>query len=635
MAVLPRIAAFWLLAVFQSSAVVFVATVAYAPDGIAAILLATATVAQLGLTAIAGTLRPGDESARALTLTCVLTTGTWILYPYPPLDAGTLAQIAYSAFHNLVFFLTSAALFHMCTRLPVESPVARRHPALARVGYAVALAFAIFATLLQLNAHERIWDGLPADAAEAHGIVRLLVVAMYAAAALGGSALVAAAGLAAPSLLARRQAILLCAALVPYGAFRAASAAFPALSGSPLFATLDWTAPFLIGLGLFLTVHGYHLFATRPVLGRGAVLTLTLALLLTGTYTLALTANLVLQHEASAGTTFALACAGSALLLRPALRHVSSVVDTIFFPERVAVRHLGREVLERVAQHTDLRLLSMALASSVREALALPAAAVYVDDERGAFELYGFSGSAPPPRSLDPAAALAAAPTPFARVLPIQYRVRTVALLAVAADGEGAPLDTETVDGLALAAAHVGAAVENARLFALAMRDSLTGLYRRAVFEERLASAAALFERHGTPVALVLVDVDDFKQVNDGHGHLAGDRVLREVAATVLGACRETDTAARWGGEELALLLPGADGAAAQAVAEKIRVAIAAIAIDVDGRAIRVTASFGAAAMQPGLSAVELIARADAALYRAKRTGKNRVECDEREVGEP
>jgi diguanylate cyclase (GGDEF)-like protein len=149
-----------------------------------------------------------------------------------------------------------------------------------------------------------------------------------------------------------------------------------------------------------------------------------------------------------------------------------------------------------------------------------------------------------------------------------------------------------------------------------------------------LASAAALFERHGTPVALVLVDVDDFKKVNDIHGHLAGDRVLRDVAATVLASCRETDTAARWGGEELALLLPAANGAAAQVVGEKIRAAIAALAVEVDGRTIGATASFGVAEMRPGLSAVELIARADAALYRAKRAGKNRVELAAGDAGE-
>ena len=126
-----------------------------------------------------------------------------------------------------------------------------------------------------------------------------------------------------------------------------------------------------------------------------------------------------------------------------------------------------------------------------------------------------------------------------------------------------------------------------------------------------------------------MIDIDNFKQVNDRHGHVAGDAVLREVAAVLRETAREIDLASRYGGEELALILPGASLDGAGQVAERVRAAIEAREIYVEGqrRPLRVTVSVGAAALGHGPEeARALVAAADEALYRAKRLGKNRTE---------
>ena len=173
-------------------------------------------------------------------------------------------------------------------------------------------------------------------------------------------------------------------------------------------------------------------------------------------------------------------------------------------------------------------------------------------------------------------------------------------------------------------------ALENARLHGIVERqalvDGLTGLANRRQADETLAIELARVERIGGPVGLILADVDDFKAVNDRHGHPTGDMVLRDLAATLRETVREIDTAARWGGEEFAVILPGTDLEGAAQVAERLRVALAEREIlSVVGEPLHVTASFGAAASSSPTTVAQLVGAADEALYRAKRAGKDRV----------
>ena len=180
-------------------------------------------------------------------------------------------------------------------------------------------------------------------------------------------------------------------------------------------------------------------------------------------------------------------------------------------------------------------------------------------------------------------------------------------------------------------AAQAVVALDNARLHRIverqALLDGLTGLANRRQSEDALTVELARAERLGGPVSVVLADLDDFKDVNDRYGHLAGDAALREFAAVLRENVREIDTAGRWGGEEFLVLLPGTDGAGATRLAARLRIVLEGRTIlGADGTPLRVTASFGVASAPSATTWEELVADADAALYEAKRAGKNRVE---------
>jgi diguanylate cyclase (GGDEF)-like protein len=159
------------------------------------------------------------------------------------------------------------------------------------------------------------------------------------------------------------------------------------------------------------------------------------------------------------------------------------------------------------------------------------------------------------------------------------------------------------------------------------LTDELTGLSNRRALDDALASEVERAKRFGGTLGLVLIDLDDFKTVNDTHGHPQGDVVLREVARVLRESSREIDHPARYGGEELALVLPGTDLEGAFNLAERVRERIETLHIPrIDGAGrLRVTASCGVAAV-PQTPADEdaLVAAADQALYAAKRGGKNK-----------
>jgi diguanylate cyclase (GGDEF)-like protein len=166
----------------------------------------------------------------------------------------------------------------------------------------------------------------------------------------------------------------------------------------------------------------------------------------------------------------------------------------------------------------------------------------------------------------------------------------------------------------------------NRALDEAAVTDPLTGLRNVRYFVARLGEARAAASREGV-LAVVVLDLDGFKGVNDAHGHPAGDRLLQAVAHAIASAVRQGETAARVGGEEFALLLPGTGTPGALAAGVRVRRAIASAGIEVAGRRVAVTASIGVAATDqlPGLDGAGLYAAADAALYDAKRQGGNRV----------
>jgi diguanylate cyclase (GGDEF)-like protein len=164
------------------------------------------------------------------------------------------------------------------------------------------------------------------------------------------------------------------------------------------------------------------------------------------------------------------------------------------------------------------------------------------------------------------------------------------------------------------------------RLQALSATDPLTGVPNRRSLDERLAIEIARMTRYGSPLSLVMVDLDHFKALNDHHGHAAGDAVLRGVAEILDSEKRLGDMVARYGGEEFVAVLPHSDAAAALAWAERVRARLASTSFDLSGQHLAITASFGVASGRNDEDSSETLLRAaDEALYEAKAAGRNQV----------
>jgi diguanylate cyclase (GGDEF)-like protein len=205
-----------------------------------------------------------------------------------------------------------------------------------------------------------------------------------------------------------------------------------------------------------------------------------------------------------------------------------------------------------------------------------------------------------------------------------------VGVMTVAREGE--PFSQPERDVFLYLVGQVSASIENIALHELvteqAVTDELTGLSNNRRFRELISKEAARAKRFGHELSLIMLDIDDFKRVNDTHGHLQGDEVLRAIGGVLDSESRGVDEPARYGGEEFAVALPETGLVGAVGLAERIRVRIEALAVPlIDGPGtVRVTASLGAASV-PGSAddARGLVAAADSALYEAKRAGKNRV----------
>ncbi|NJD88115.1 MAG: diguanylate cyclase [Betaproteobacteria bacterium] len=210
-------------------------------------------------------------------------------------------------------------------------------------------------------------------------------------------------------------------------------------------------------------------------------------------------------------------------------------------------------------------------------------------------------------------------------VVPLEH-LGQLAGIVVASHGSPARPPDETL--LRNLAVHLGLALGNALNFTQSITDGLTGLANKRHGLVRLEESLYAARRHGMPVSVMMIDIDHFKRVNDTRGHLAGDAVLRAVAARLRAVLRTGDTLSRYGGEEFMAVLPHTPAPALAELGERLRGAISGAAVDLPGGAdaLAVTVSLGAAQYEPDTdTATTLIARADEALYAAKRGGRDRV----------
>jgi diguanylate cyclase (GGDEF)-like protein len=303
------------------------------------------------------------------------------------------------------------------------------------------------------------------------------------------------------------------------------------------------------------------------------------------------------------------------------LHRVSTMIGSVLEPGEVLARTLegvGRLVGNQAACIYLIEETTATRVAALGDEGLLPPDRLSTDEAPLA-QMFDGSESAP---IAEDARSLAVAMRASGVVVGVLYIVREY----------GAPLVDDDRKLAELVAAEAAAAIHNARLYEqtqrLAVTDPLTNLSNHRSFRDSLALEIARASRLGYALGLLMIDVDNFKRVNDTFGHPVGDDVLRSIADVLRRNLRQTDVAARYGGEEFAIVLPGLGPRGVQAVGEKLRRAVKALApLVAEGSApFQISISLGGvSASHPDLNAVDLIRVADSALYAAKRRGRDSV----------
>ena len=216
---------------------------------------------------------------------------------------------------------------------------------------------------------------------------------------------------------------------------------------------------------------------------------------------------------------------------------------------------------------------------------------------------------------------------PITSISPYMYQNMTISPLAEP-DGSVKRVCLMLYDVTDVACSRLALEQANAQLAQLSQTDNLTGLLNRGAWESLLNSEFERFRRYGNKSGLIMLDIDNFKAVNDQYGHLVGDDVIRHLASTIRASLRHTDYPGRYGGEEFAIILPETDADGAQIIAERLRANIARAVVHSHKVTLSYTVSLGVAILAqetPDVSA--WLRSADGALYAAKHAGKNQVVC--------
>jgi two-component system cell cycle response regulator len=320
------------------------------------------------------------------------------------------------------------------------------------------------------------------------------------------------------------------------------------------------------------------------------------------------------------------------------LERLGEVLETVLFRaqlgaevrslvEHVGDRQLfGRAVLDLVSQVARYDYSSLRLDGPVATTWVVDARAPWTLT-REALATLGLTGADPSDVTLRSSVTEGPVRQTDVARFPVQAAGETLGELAI--HSASASLGTTERDTVAAVAEELGVVVKSLFLLEethrLSRTDGLTGLPNRRAAAERLEHELERSGRDGTSLSIALCDIDQFKAVNDTHGHNAGDAVLAAVAASFYRGIRRVDLMGRWGGEEFLVILPGAAAEGGRLVAERLRLRAAELGPFDDGPP-SVTLSFGVATWDGEEDAVAFVDRADEALYRAKAAGRNRVE---------
>ncbi len=583
----------------------------------------------------------------------------------PPLILGRplAAPVARSLLH-LLNGLQLGLHYHLVLLLPDRHPWVRRFRWLIPSFYTAGLAVALTFSLVELSELLFGRPVLPMDPIDIERLDGGLVFPLWS---MGVIAFLCSQALRQRDPRARQQAVLVLAGTLPWMLFLVGAVAWKGWIG-PL---ADWTVSLETAVLLFaslsflVAIVRFRLFNLQILARRSLVysaLTSALLLLFYGTLGTASALFSRLLDERQSIWALSVATLALGLLFSPLRVRLQAAIESRFFPEREELRERVVRLASALSRHGNLPKMGRHLVEELTSIFSAQTVGLLISSpETGHLSLLGSTYGEPDSGVLiqqsDPAVErlrrarrpLAAGPLlKFSHafflalpgidsrgvLVPLHNQERLVGVLGVGAKaGREGAYSGEEIDLLSLLAHHLAVVLENARLTESATYDPLTGLLRREAIFEELERELERATRHDRPLAVAMADLDHFKAINDQHGHLAGDLVLKRVARLFSQTLRATDFAGRYGGEEFLLILPETDLRGGGVAAEKIRSAVAASALRLeDGTPVRVTLSIGITTLEEvmrrkaGRPEIEdLIAAADRSLYTAKRDGRNRI----------
>jgi len=572
-----------------------------------------------------------------------------------------VALISDAAFFILSGFEIGVEL-HLVSLIPERQQWLARRPWLVPAFYTVGLGAGALIAITR-TAEGLGLSGLPWSYAQAQTVFNIVVMPAWA---LAVTALLTRTALEYPLPVGRQQAGLILLAGLPWAVLTVLSAIAQSVGG----ATPEWfdlvEAAVLLAFPVvvFFAIFRYRLFDIELVVRRSMVyLALTGALLLVF-YAAVGAGSAVLSQWVGGGVSVVVVSATTllvGLLFAPLHRALQRLISQRFFPERQAQRKRLIDLAAQLPSHGTVPLMGRHLVAQLGEIFAARSATVLVADPEGGVLVTVASTSASPESDFDhsfllapddpgvaylrdvgrpqPAAVVGSRSASMAQrlrffraalVVPVMRNDSLIGLMLLGDKADGSGYLGEEIELLSLLSHHVASVLENARLFESATTDNLTGLLRREAVVAQLERELQRALRHQRPLAVGMADLDHFKEINDRHGHLVGDSVLKRVAQAFTRGLRSADQVGRWGGEEFLFVLPESDADGARVAAEKIRRAVAEIRLKVDEeRTLSLTVSIGLATLADagaeGASAERLVAIADANLLAAKAAGRNQI----------
>jgi diguanylate cyclase (GGDEF)-like protein len=580
--------------------------------------------------------------------------------PSSPIGNPDLARLADTAFF-LISGLEIGLELHLVSLIPERHGWFARHPWLVPLLYAGGLTTgAVIAFTEVAESYGIGW--VPWSYGQALHVFNVAVMPAWALAVTG---LLAHQVAHCQSALGRQQAGLVLLAGIPWTVLTIASAISQSITGSSprWFEVVEPPVLLAFPVVIFIAIYRYHLFDIELVVRRSMVY-----LALTGTLVLvfyaAVGAGSALLSQWVGGGVSVLVVSATTLLVglmfSPLHRALQRGISRWFFPERYAQRQRLVNLAAELPALGKVPLMGRHLVAQLRDIFAARSATVLVAEPEGGVLVTVASSNVNPDRDFDHSFLLspedpgvvylrrAARPLPAEQVgsrsasmaqrlsffnaelvVPVMTHGELIGVMLLGEKSNGASYLGEETELIGLLSHHVASVFENARLFESATTDNLTGLLRRETILTHLDHELQRAVRYRRPLAIGMADLDNFKQINDRHGHLVGDSVLKRVAQAITSGLRSADLVGRYGGEEFLFVLPESDAEGARVVAEKIRRAVADIQLRLDNRTVHsVTVSIGLATLaqiEADASAEMLIAAADRRLLAAKSAGRDRI----------